>query len=177
MSELTTVARPYAKAAFDFALQQGALDKWAEMLSFAASVAKDDRMASFLSSSATVGRTSEVFIGVCGDALTEQAQNLIKVMAENERLTALPAVLEQFNVLRADYEKEIVVDVTGAVEMSDAQKTELSKALEARLQRKIKLNCSVDASMIGGLTIQAGDTVIDGSLRGKLERLAYALQS
>ena len=104
MSELTTVARPYAKAAFDFALQQGALDKWADMLSFAASVAQDDRMASFLSSSATVGRTSEVFIGVCGDALTEQAQNLIKVMAENERLTALPAVLEQFNVLRADYE-------------------------------------------------------------------------
>lgn len=86
MSELTTVARPYAKAAFDFALEQGALDKWDEMLSFAASVAQDDIIASFLSSSATVGKTTEVFLGVCGDEIDENVKNFLKVMAENERL-------------------------------------------------------------------------------------------
>ena len=177
MSELTTVARPYAKAAFDFALEQGALDKWADMLEFAAVVAKDETVASFLSSSATVGKTAEVFIGVCGDELDDNAKNFVKVLAENERLPALSAVSELYQTFRAEYEKEVEVDVTSAVKLLKAQQTELSKALEQRLQRKIKLNCSVDASMIGGLTIQAGDTVIDGSLRGKLERLAYALQS
>ena len=112
MSELTTVARPYAKAAFDFALEQGALDKWAEMLEFAAAVAKDETMASFLSSSATVGKTAEVFIGVCGDELDDSAKNFIRVMAENERLTALSAVSELYQTFRAEYEKEVEVDVT-----------------------------------------------------------------
>jgi len=177
MSELTTVARPYAKAAFDFALEQGALDKWADMLEFAAVVAKDETMASFLSSSSTVEKTSEVFIGVCGDELDDSAENFIKVLAENERLPALPAVSELYRTFRADYEKEVVVDVKSAVKLLKAQQTALSKALEKRLQRKIKLNCSVDKSILGGLVIEAGDTVIDGTLRGKLDRLAYALQS
>ncbi|WP_404400834.1 F0F1 ATP synthase subunit delta [Idiomarina seosinensis] len=177
MSELTTVARPYAKAAFDFALEQGALDKWADMLEFAAAVAKDERMASFLSSSSTVEKTSKVFIGVCGDELDENAENFIKVLAENERLPALPAVSELYQTFRAEYEKEVVVDVKSAVKLLKAQQTELSKALEKRLQRKIKLNCSVDKSILGGLVIEAGDTVIDGTLRGKLDRLANALQS
>ena len=177
MSELTTVARPYAKAAFDFALEQGALDKWSDMLEFAAVVAKDETVASFLSSSATVGKTAEVFIGVCGDELDDNAKNFVKVLAENERLPALSAVSELYQTFRAEYEKEVEVDVTSAVKLLKAQQTELSKALEQRLQRKIKLNCSVDKSIIGGLVIEAGDTVIDGTLRGKLDRLATALQS
>ena len=114
MSELTTVARPYAKAAFDFALEQGALDKWDEMLSFAASVAQDDIIASFLSSSATVGKTTEVFLGVCGDEIDENVKNFLKVMAENERLPALPAVSELYQAFRAEYDKE-VTGVGGAV--------------------------------------------------------------
>ena len=176
MSELTTVARPYAKAAFDFALEQGALDKWAEMLSFAAAVAQDETIASFLSSSSTVGKTTEV-LGVCGDELDDNAKNFVKVLAENERLPVLPAVSELYQTLRAEHDKEVTVDVKSAVKLLKAQQTALSKALEKRLQRKIKLNCSVDKSIIGGLVIEAGDTVIDGTLRGKLDRLAYALQS
>ena len=78
---------------------------------------------------------------------------------------------------RAEYDKEVTVDVKSATRLLKAQQTELSKALEKRLQRKIKLNCSVDKSIIGGLVIEAGDTVIDGTLRGKLDRLATALQS
>jgi F-type H+-transporting ATPase subunit delta len=147
------------------------------MLEFAAAVAKDETMASFLSSSATVGKTAEVFTGVCGDELDDSAKNFIRVMAENERLTALSAVSELYQTFRAEYEKEVEVDVTSAVKLLKAQQTELSKALEKRLQRKIKLNCSVDKSILGGLVIEAGDTVIDGTLRGKLDRLAYALQS
>ncbi|MCA1807687.1 MAG: F0F1 ATP synthase subunit delta [Actinobacteria bacterium] len=177
MSELTTVARPYAKAAFDFALEQGALDKWAEMLSFAAAVAQDENIASFLSSSSTVGKTTEVFLGVCGDELDDNAKNFVKVLAENERLPVLPAVSELYQTFRAEHDKEVTVDVKSAVKLLKAQQTALSKALEKRLQRKIKLNCSVDKSIIGGLVIEAGDTVIDGTLRGKLDRLAYALQS
>ena len=98
-------------------------------------------------------------------------------MAENERLPALQAVSELYQAFRAEYDKEVTVDVKSATRLLKAQQTELSKALEKRLQRKIKLNCSVDKSIIGGLVIEAGDTVIDGTLRGKLDRLATALQS
>ncbi|MGM0481020.1 MAG: F0F1 ATP synthase subunit delta [Pseudomonadota bacterium] len=177
MSKMTTVARPYAKAAFDFALEQGALDNWAEMLDFATAVADDDTMVSFLSSSSTVERTSEVFIGVCGEQLNDSGQNFIKVLAENHRLALLPAVRDLYKTFRADYEKEIVVDVKSATALQETQQTQLINALVKRLERKIKLNCSVDESILGGLVIEAGDTVIDGTLRGKLDRLAYALQS
>ncbi|WP_278358111.1 F0F1 ATP synthase subunit delta, partial [Idiomarina abyssalis] len=105
------------------------------------------------------------------------AKNFVKVLAENERLPVLPAVSELYQTLRAEHDKEVTVDVKSAVKLLKAQQTALSKALEKRLQRKIKLNCSVDKSIIGGLVIEAGDTVIDGTLRGKLDRLAYALQS
>ena len=130
-----------------------------------------------VTSEARVGKTAEVFIGVCGDELDDNAKNFVKVLAENERLPALSAVSELYQTFRAEYEKEVEVDVTSAVKLLKAQQTELSKALEQRLQRKIKLNCSVDKSIIGGLVIKAGDVVIDGTLRGKLDRLAYALQS
>lgn len=98
-------------------------------------------------------------------------------MAKNERLLVLPQVLEQFVALKADFEQEVSVDVTSAVEVTAEQKTTLSAALEKRLARKVKLNCFVDVSIVSGLIIQAGDMVIDGSVKGKLNRLATTLQS
>ena len=98
-------------------------------------------------------------------------------MAENERLLVLPQVLVQFGALKAEYEKEIIVDVTSAVELVADQVTTLSAALEKRLARKVKLNCIVDANVVSGLVIKAGDMVIDGSVRGKLSRLATTMQS
>ena len=177
MSELTTVARPYAKAAFEFALDNSAIDEWFEMLTFAAEVAKNDDMNQFLNGSVASESMAELFIKVCGEQLNGKGQNFVKVMAESRRLTALPAVVSLFADMRNEYIKEINVDVFAATELTETQTTNLIASLEKRLARKVKLNCSVDTSVVGGLLIKAGDTIIDGSVRGKLDRLATALQS
>ena len=177
MSELTTVARPYAKAAFDFAVEANAVDNWFEMLVFAAEVANNETVTDLLSGGTSVEQAQNLFIQVCGEQLDSKGQNLIKVMAENERLLVLPQVAQQFGELKAEYEKEISVDVTSSVELTEDKLATLSAALEKRLARKVKLNCMVDASVVSGLVIKAGDMVIDGSVRGKLNRLATTMQS
>jgi F-type H+-transporting ATPase subunit delta len=177
MSELTTIARPYAKAAFDFAVEAKAIDTWLEMLVFAAEVSKNDTITGYLSGTASVEQAKDIFLNVCGEQLNDQGQNLIKVMAENERLLVLPQVAEQFAALKAEFDKEVTVDVSSAVELTADQQTNISAALEKRLARKVKLNCVVDATIVSGLIIKADDMVIDGSIRGKLDRLATTMQS
>lgn len=177
MSEFITVARPYAKAAFEFAVESKALDKWHEMLVFASEVAKNQDMQSFLSSSSSPQAMADVFSNVCGEQLDEKGQNLVKIMAENGRLPALPAVVDLFAEMHAEYSKEVTVEVTSAVELTAEQVEKLSAALEKRLERKVKINCNVDSTVVGGLVIKADDTVIDGSVRGKLDRLTDKLQS
>ncbi|GBL06145.1 F0F1 ATP synthase subunit delta [Glaciecola sp. KUL10] len=177
MSELTTVARPYAQAAFDFAVESTDIAKWQEMLVFAAEVAKNDAMHELLTGAVAPEKLAELFNNVCADQLNTQGQNFIKVLAENNRLAALPEISVLFNQLKAEHDKEIDVDVTSAVELSDEQKTNMGAALEKRFARKVKLNCNVDPELVAGVIIKAGDTVIDGSLNSKLNRLSDALQA
>ena len=182
MSESTTIARPYAQAAFDYAIEKSvietdAIDSWLNQLTFAAEVAKDPTIHDFISGGASIIDAQTLFLNVCGEQIDEKGRNFLKIMAENKRLLVLPQVLTQFCFLKTEYEKTIVVDVTSAVEISSAQLTSLNAALVKRLARKVKLNCKVDASIISGLIIKAGDTVIDGSIQGKLNRLATTLQS
>ena len=177
MSELTTVARPYAKAAFDFAVENNAVGKWQEMLVFTSEVTANESMQDILSGSMAADSLAQLFINVCGEQLDEHGQNLIKVLAENKRLPALPSICELFNAFKADYDKEIDVEVTAATELSEQQQASVSASLEKRLARKVKLHCNVDASLIAGMVIKAGDTVIDGSIKSKLSRLSDALQA
>ncbi|WP_159657277.1 F0F1 ATP synthase subunit delta [Vibrio atypicus] len=177
MSDLTTIARPYAKAAFDFAVEKGELDQWGQMLTFAAEVVQNDDMANLLSSSLTAEKLAEIFIAVCGEQFDEFGQNLIKVMAENGRLVAFPDVCKEFLMLKQEHEKEIDVEVTSAVELSEEQLAEISNKLELRIERKVQLNCSIDETLLSGVIIRAGDLVIDNSARGRLDRLSDALQS
>jgi F-type H+-transporting ATPase subunit delta len=177
MSELTTIARPYAKAAFDFAIEANTVENWLEMLVFAAQVADDTTIKSYLSGGASVEQAQDIFLKVCDVQLDSNGQNLIKVMAENQRLLVLPQVVTQFRELKAEHEKTVSVDVTSAVELTAEQETTLCAALEKRLARKVKLNCNIDANVVSGLVIKAGDMVIDGSVRGKLNRLATIMQS
>jgi F-type H+-transporting ATPase subunit delta len=177
MSELTTIARPYAKAAFDFAIEANTVENWLEMLVFAAEVANDATIKEYLSGGASVEQAQDIFLKVCDVQLDSNGQNLIKVMAENQRLLVLPQVAAQFSELKAEHEKTISVDVTSAVELTAEQETTLGAALEKRLARKVKLNCKIDANVVSGLVIKAGDMVIDGSVRGKLNRLATTMQS
>tara|TARA_R110001583_G_scaffold51983_2_gene161704 strand:- start:623 stop:1156 length:534 start_codon:yes stop_codon:yes gene_type:complete len=176
MSDLTTIARPYAKAAFDFAVENDAVESWLAQLTFAAQVSQDNTIQTYLKGSASVEQTTTLFMNVCGEQVESKGQNLLKLLAENHRLLALPQILEQFCELKAEHEKTVNVNVTSAVKLKAAQTKTLSAALEKRLARKVKLNCKVDKSIISGLVIQAGDMVIDGSIQGKLNRLSQSLQ-
>lgn len=177
MSEIATVARPYAKAAFDFAVENQAVAKWQEMLAFTAEVTRNEQVGELLSGSIAPETLAKTFISVCGDEIDEHVQNLIRVMADNGRLTTLPEVLTQFIQLRDSLESTIEVDVISANELSEQQSAKISAAMEKRLSRKVKLNCKIDKSVIAGVIIRVGDLVIDGSIRGRLERLTDVLQS
>ena len=160
MSELTTVARPYAKAAFDFAIEKGVVAKWQEMLTFAGAVAANDEMHALLTGAVAADTLADIFNNVCGEQLDEHGQ-----------------ISTMFDAFKAEYDKEIDVDVTSASTLTDAQQSDLIASLEKRLARKVKLNCNVDPALIAGMVINAGDTVIDGSVKSKLNRLADALQA
>ncbi|USD65288.1 F0F1 ATP synthase subunit delta [Vibrio sp. SCSIO 43136] len=177
MSDLTTIARPYAKAAFDFAVEKGELQSWAEMLTFAAEVAKNPQVQELLTGSVSADKLAEIFVAVCGEQVDVHGQNFLKVMAENGRLQALPDVSTQFHLLKQEHEKRVDVDVISATELDEQQQADISSKLEQRLERKVKLNCSVDETLLGGVIIRAGDLVIDNSARGRLNRLSDALQS
>ena len=140
MSEFITVARPYAKAAFDFAVEHQSVERWQDMLAFAAEVTKNEQMAELLSGALAPETLAESFIAVCGEQLDENGQNLIRVMAENGRLNALPDVLEQFIHLRAVSEATAEVDVISAAALSEQQLAKISAAMEKRLSRKVKLS-------------------------------------
>ncbi len=177
MSEVITVARPYAKAAFDVAVKHKALDKWLEMLAFSTEVVKNETVQSLLQGSLGTQKMGELFVQLCGDQLNEHGQNLIKVMAENGRLSALPAVLAEFVALKSELDKQLDASVCSASPLSDADITKIQASLEKRYGRTVKLNCSVDPSLMAGLVIKAGDEIIDATVRSKLNRLAEALQS
>ena len=178
MAELSTIARPYAKAAFAVAVQDSALDSWSSMLGLASAVASQDSVSGLLTDpSLSTERVAQSFIDVCGDSLDAKGQNFIRLLAENKRLVLLSEIAAQFEILKANQEKSVDVEITTAFEVSSEISEKLANALKARLKRDIRLATSVDKSLIGGAVIRAGDTVIDSSVRGKLKKLAEAMNS
>ena len=178
MAELSTLARPYAKAAFEYAAQAGQLQSWSDSLSTAGSVAQQSNVVKLLSSpSLTSQQQATALIEICGDALDGQGQNFLTLLSENNRLQLLPEISLQFDILKANREKAVDVEVIAALELDAEQQQKLSDALSAKLERKINMQVSLDKSLLGGAVIRAGDTVIDGSIRGRLAKLAESLHS
>lgn len=177
MAEKTTIARPYAQATLALAKEQNALQQWSDMLQFAAAVAADEEMAALIASpKLSSEQTAALFLDICDDKLNEYGKNMIRVLAENDRLDILAEITELFEIERAQSEGTVEAKVISAVELNDAQKSGITESLKKRLGRDVTLNCSVDASIVGGAIIRAGDVVIDGSVTGKLEKLATALK-
>ncbi|MGC7561055.1 F0F1 ATP synthase subunit delta [Pasteurella sp. PK-2025] len=176
MSELTTIARPYAKAAFDFAIEQSAVEKWENMLHFSSEVIKDEKVQAFLQSSLSTNKLADAIISICGEQLDQYGQNLIRLMAENKRLKVLPTVYQEFQRYVEEHNKIAEVHVISAQPLNATQSQKIAAAMEKRLARKVKLNCSLDSSLIAGVIIRTDDFVIDGSSRGQLTRLANELQ-
>ena len=176
MSELTTLARPYAKAAFGFALDEKCLDSWSDMLSFLSLVSKNDDITTILDSpSITREKAAEVVLSLAEGQIDDKGKNFVRLLADNGRLELLPEILTLFEHHKTEYEKTVDVDLTSAIELSDQQLTELAEKLTGKLGRKVNINCEIDPKVMGGLVIRAGDLVIDASIRGKLNELADSL--
>ena len=178
MAELSTLARPYAKAAFQAAVEAGALQAWSDMLAVASLVSEQDKVVEVLTNPGLTGeQQAQTFIEVCGDTLSTSGQSLISVLAENKRISLLPQIFEQFEHLKAELEKAVDVEIISAFEVTDDTKQKLTQALKAKLDKDVRVTTSVDSTLVGGAIIRAGDLVIDGSLKGKLAKLAEAMNS
>ena len=176
MAEISTIARPYAVAAFNLAKQQKALAKWSDMLGFAASVANDAQMQAYIQDPKVVSSELQAaFLKVAGDKLNEHGQNLIKVLVEYRRLSVLPAITAAFEELKALDEGTLEAQIIAAAKPSAAEVKDLVKRLEVKFGKKIEANVSLDSELIGGIKIIVGDTVIDASVKNQLQNLAYTL--
>lgn len=178
MAEITTVARPYAKAAFSYASEQKVLAKWGEMLAFAAAVAVDEKMAAFLARpQLTAAQQSEAVIAACGDKLDDAGKNFVRQVCANRRVAALPVIRAQFDEMVAELQKLGEVRVTSAYAMDDAATAKLAVSLKRRFNQDVRLSVEVDPALMGGVVVRFGDLVIDASVRGRLEKLASTLNS
>ncbi len=178
MAELTTLARPYAKAAFEFALAANKLQSWFEALEVSAAVAGQDQVKKALSASAlSAEQKASVFVQVCGEKMDENVKNFVHTLASNKRLALLPFIRDLFARMKEQQEKTIEVEVTAAYELPVDLINKLAQSLSAKLNRSVSVNSSVDKSLLGGVVIHTGDMVIDGSVRGRLAKLAEALKS
>ncbi|MBL4681504.1 MAG: F0F1 ATP synthase subunit delta [Pseudomonadales bacterium] len=176
-SELTTIARPYARAAFSQALKEaGGLENWSRMMSLlSATVQNPDVRLALDNPRITISDEAAIVVDLMGEELNTQGQNFVHVLADYRRISLLPQIAEMFQLLKAHHEKTMNVEIVSAYELDESTSANLASALKDRLQREIKLSSTVDASLIGGVVIRAEDTVIDNSVRGKLEKLSQAL--
>ncbi|MGP9765168.1 F0F1 ATP synthase subunit delta [Halomonas sp. AOP13-D3-9] len=176
MAELLTVARPYAKAAFEYARDHEALDSWSQALSFLSVAVADDSVRHRLNSPKLASdQKVSLLVELIPEQQDEALQRFLTVLADQGRLMVLTSIADQFEHLRAEHEQRVDVAVTSAYKLTAAQKTKLANALKKRLNREISITTQVDKSLIGGVILRAGDTVIDGSVRGRLNRLSDAL--
>ncbi len=176
MAEKTTIARPYAKAAFQEAKGDTDLSRWSGTLRAAATAVRDPRVHELLGSPSVSGEDLAQFVmGVTGAALDEHQQNFFRILAENHRLGYLPEISTLFDAYKDEAESVVDVTVTSAAPIDSAQRQALSNALERKLKRTVRLHCATDSTLIGGAVLRAGDTVIDGSLLSRLKRIAFEL--
>ncbi len=178
MAELMTLARPYARAAFDAARSNSQLAEWAEGLAVAAAIVGEPKIKQLLAAPGlTAAQKSAAFAETCGSALNRQFNNFISVLAENKRLALLPYIQTLFLDLKAQLEKSVSVEITTAFAISPQIQDQLIAALTKKLERSVTLEGKLDESLIGGAVIRAGDTVIDGSVKGRLAQLADTMNS
>jgi F-type H+-transporting ATPase subunit delta len=187
MADNHTIARPYAQAAFEIASDSNGLDKWSEALAVANDLLSDGQVTTFLANPKLTDEErlsflTELFASAGGKTSilaggNKHGTNFLKLLLEYERVSALPEISDHFDRLKANVENTVEVKVTSAAPLSAAQQEAVTKALKERLGREVSLTTAIDENLIGGAVISAGDVVIDGSLRSRLERLSNALIS
>lgn len=177
MAELATLARPYAHAVFDIAKTGGRFPQWSRALALLAAAVSDSRIREMLEApSLTSEQKAHKLIELCRDELDDRGRRFVHVLARNRRLALLPEISENFEALRAEQERILDAEVISAFPLDATEEAALRRALETRYARTVQLTARVDQDLIGGAIVRAGDTVIDGSIRGKLDKLSEALR-
>ncbi|MGD2117662.1 MAG: F0F1 ATP synthase subunit delta [Chromatiales bacterium] len=175
-AEISSIARPYAEAIFATATESGKLDNWSDMLQLLASIVGDASMTNVIGNPAIDrGSMSKLLLDITGDNLSEQGQNLVKLLVQNDRVAVLPEIAAQFEALKNQSQGAIEVVVTSAFDMNSAQEQLLADALKKKFNKNITISSKTDTSLMGGIHIKAGDMVIDGSIKGQLHQLANEL--
>ncbi len=173
MQDKKTIARPYAQAVFETASEESKLTEWSEMLGLLEVVVTDAQMKAVLTNPKLDTKAlTDLILGVCGKALSETGSNLVKVLADAGRLSLVPELYKLYEQLSAEAEGVIEVGVTSAYELSSKQQATISAAMAKRLGRKVEITNDIDDSLICGMVIRSGDSVIDASVKGRLKELA-----
>jgi len=183
MADNNTVARPYAQAIFEIANESGDLGSWSESLDVAGQLLADKGLVEYLGNPGfNDEQRLEFLTGLFAKAKVkllngknEKGTNFLKLLLENRRVAMLPEIAEHFAALKAKVENSVDAVVTSAAKLSKSQVNEIASALKERLGCDVKVETEIDENLIGGAVIRAGDVVIDGSLRARLEGLATAL--
>lgn len=181
MSDFETVARPYSRAIFELASEQKNLQAWSDVLQLAATVAKDEAMQALVASpSMLASDVSELFVSVMsavddGPQMTQEVKNMVALLAENDRLLALPEIAAGYETYKQEAEGIIEVVVTTAKELTAEQNDNIVKNMKQRLGKEVTITSKIDESLIAGAIIKAGDLVIDGTARGQLDKLTSQL--
>lgn len=178
MSNVTTLARPYAKAAFELAEADDATGSWNDMLALASTLVSEESMANLLQSpEVTNSQILEILAGTAGESFNSRFRDFLSVLAENKRLPLLPEITTLYQRLREEADKLLRVKVVSAFELDESQATRMKAALAKRFDREILLESEVDSSVIGGAVVYAGGQVIDGSLKDRLTKLSNSLSN
>ncbi|MFZ4503407.1 MAG: F0F1 ATP synthase subunit delta [Methylovulum sp.] len=177
MSELATLARPYAQAVFKRAVETDSIEKWSEQLFFISEVMSDHEIKSLvINPKVNIDKTLGLVLDICQDYVDEEASNFIKLLFENKRLSLMPSILSLFESLKSEHGGYLHADVLTAYDLSAEALDNLSNSLALALGKKIHINVILDKSLIGGVLIRAGDIIIDGSIRGQLQQMQKTLQ-
>jgi F-type H+-transporting ATPase subunit delta len=176
MADKTTIARPYAKAAFAQARADSMLGAWSAALHTAAQVVEDPRVHSLLGDPhVSTAQLSQLVLDIAGAGLGEHGRNFVLTLTEARRLNCLPEISTLFDALKDEAEGIADVTVTSAAPLDARQQQSLSEAMTRRLKRDVRLHCTIDPELLGGAVLRSGDLVIDGSVRGRLTRIANEL--
>jgi F-type H+-transporting ATPase subunit delta len=183
MADNITIARPYARALFELANDAGTLGSWSASLTIAGQLLADKALVEYLgnpefNNEQRLDFLTGLFLKAGADVFAgddKHGTNFVKLLLENRRAAVLPEISTHFEALKAKVENSVDATVTSATKLSDKQVDEIGAALKARLGRDVRIETEIDENLIGGAVIRAGDVVIDGSLRARLEGLATAL--
>ena len=177
IAKLEETARPYAHAVFQFANERKALSQWAGMLEVLVTICTSPPvMKAIASPQYNLASKIKIIFDIAGDLIDGYGQNFVRLLGENGRLKAVAEIYRQFNELVDASKNRMEVDVITSTELSPVLEAQLIKALEKRTKAKIKLHPHIDPTLLGGIQLRLGNEVIDGSISGKLRRLALHLK-